>query len=242
MAKFQQTGASHPYAHKLRLRPSSTCSQTTLTQRALTVTNFHITPQTAFEMERPQTGAPKVVVINTSFRTAFLERRQRRKHVPTFPKLATDPPKSSVCRQSREQSGNPYRRLAASAQIQSARTAPQERSHSSRSDGRFSQQRTFLTPRQTNTFAAYAKYNEVVKSAKARGNERSAESPITSNINDLSALVPEKLERPQELLLSNEKQIWISDWIASTSAAMNLDNVKLESEKVTKPLAVIHEH
>lgn len=246
MSKYQctQSGVSHPYAHKIRMKPTTSYIESFSPQRSLTITNLQITPRTTFEMERPHSqGVPKVVVINTSFRTSFLERRPCRKHIPTFPKLATDSPtpgrlgdKATGLRIS---SGQGWR--------SSSRIRTTDREHSSRSDRHTDrhtgQNRTFLTQRQTNTFAAYAKYNEVVKSANARDKEKAAESPITSNINDLSALVPEKMYNPTDELLSSEKHIWISDWIASTSAALNLESgTEVEGKSGSKTLSVIHEH
>lgn len=253
MSKSQcyQTGASHPYAHRLRLKPSTSYIQSYAPERSLTVTNLTITPRTAFEMERPQTrGSPHLVVINTSFRTAFPDKNSPRKRIPTFPKLATDPSnrQTNVSRQTNSSmattrklsSRSTFRRDTNSANIyaNSARMSIQERENSSRSDRRPGQ-RIYLTQRQTNTFAAYAKYNDIVQSTKAR--ERAIESPITTNINDLSALIPEKRTLPQEVTLSNEKHLWISDWIASTSAAMRLEDLTQEEPKVTKTLSVIHE-
>ena len=251
--QYYQAGTAHPYAHKLRLKPTTSYIQSFAPERSLTVTNLQITPRTAFEMERPQTrGSSHLVVINTSFRTSFPERNSPRKRIPTFPKLATDQPnrQTNISRQTsssltttrKPSSRSTFRRDTNSANIysNSARLSNPDREHSSRSDRR-SAHRGYLTQRQTNTFAAYAKYNDIVQSTKAR--ERASESPITTNINDLSALVPEKRPTPQEITLSNEKHLWISDWVASTSAAMRLEDLNQdETTKVTKPLSVIHEH
>ncbi|KAL4231360.1 hypothetical protein ACF0H5_008939 [Mactra antiquata] len=249
MSKYQyySSGSVHPYAHRLRLKPTTSYIQSFAPERSLTVTNLRITPRTAFEMERPQTGsAPHLVVINTSFRTSLPDRSPR-KHVPTFPKLATDPQPNrqtnvsrltnssftSTVRKTSAQSS--FRRNASSATRYSARRSAQNRETSSRSDRRG----VYLTQRQTNTFAAYAKYNDIVQSTKAK--ERATESTITTNNNDLSALVPEKKHLSRDIVLSNEKHVWISDWVASTSAAMRLDDVMQDDSKVTKTLSVIHE-
>lgn len=232
MSHHCETGASHPYAHRLTMKATPSYIDSLAPQRSLTVTNLHITPRTTFEMERPHTqGSPRIVVINTSFKTAFLERRHPRKHVPTFPKLATDPP-----------SMRNNRRTAMSSNVFCVRSSRQDRGYTSRPDTRGSQPKTTLTQRQTNTFASYAKYNDIVTSAKTREKEKAAESPITSNINDLSALVPEKMLRSTDILLSNEKQEWISDWITSTSAALNLSSLLQNDDKMTTPLSVIQEH
>lgn len=254
MSKYQyyQTGTAHPYAHRLRLKPTTSYIQSLAPERSLTVTNLQITPRTAFEMERPTTrGSPHVVFVNTSFHSAYSDRNSPRKRVPTFPKLMTDISnrKSNVSRLTnsslttiRKPSGNSTynREGSANRYTNSARKSGQERENSSRSDKRLSARGGYLTQRQTNTFAAFAKYNDIIQSTKAR--ERASESPITTNINDLSALVPEKRHFPQEITLSNEKHMWISDWVASTSAAMRLEDIINEEPKVSKTLSVIQEH
>lgn len=254
--QYYQTGtAAHPYSHRLRLKPTVSYIQSYAPERSLTVTNLQITPRTAFEMERPQTrGSSQVVVINTSFRTSYPDRNTARKRIPTFPKLATDLPnrQTNISRQTnsslattRNLSGNTdspreRRRELTSANLytNSAQLSNRERDNSSRSD-RKSGHNGYLTQRQTNTFAAYAKYNDIVQSSKAR--ERASDGPITTNINDLCALVPAKRNLPQELTLSNEKHVWISDWVASTSAAMKLGDSIQDEPKAPKTLSVIHE-
>lgn len=249
--QYYQTGASHPYAHRLRLKPTTSLIQSMAPERSLTVTNLQITPRTAFEMDRPNTrGSPHVVFVNTSFKSAFPERTSPRKRVPVFPKLMTDPVNrnTNVSRQTnssvntaRKPSGNSLynRNGSANRYTNSARKSAHERENSSRSDLRPST-RGYLSQRQTDTFAAYAKYNDIMQSTKAR--ERASESPITTNINDLSALVPVRRYMPQEVTLSNEKHLWISDWVASTSAALRLDDTIHDELKVPKTLSVIEEH
>ncbi|KAH3787762.1 hypothetical protein DPMN_165891 [Dreissena polymorpha] len=260
MAKYQffhTSDASHPYAHRLRLKPTTSIIQRMAPERSLTVTNLHITPRTAFEMERPQTkGSPRVVVINTSFRTAYPERVIQRNRLTSFPKLSSaDRTRQtnnsrltnySLGTVNRRPSTQSFRVESGSANRLSARFSNQQRVQSSGSDRiqgneqRAGIHRTFLTQRQTTTFSAYAKYNDIVNSTRAR--ERASESPITSNNNDLSALVPQKLTRSTtEMILSNEKHVWITDWLASTSAAMRLDNRLDEASPIPTTLSIIHE-
>lgn len=250
--QYQQDMGSHPYAHRLRMKPTTSYIQSFAPERSLTVTNFQITPRTSFEMERPQTqGSPRLVVINTSFRT-FSYRNLPRKRVPTFPKLATDPSlnrRNNVSRQTSSSfttgsfkpsmpSGHCRESGSAICTLGSPNNGP-EREHSSRSNNRRGQQRSQLTQRQTSTFAAYAKYNDIVNSTKAK--EKASESPITTNNNDLSALIPEKRYMDQELNLTNEKHMWISDWVASTSAALRLDPWTNDNVKANKTLSIIQE-
>ena len=255
MAKYQHyqaSGAAHPYAHRLTLKPTTSYIQRMAPERSLTVTNLHITPRTAFQMERPQTqGSPKVVVINTSFRSTFTDRLAQRRRIPTFPQLATDHGNrnTSVSRLTNSSVNTMNNRLASASSFRRDTGSAGRRQHSanldrtpsSKSDRRTGPHRTFLTQRQTHTFAAYAKYNDIVNSTRAR--EKASDSPITSNINDLSALTPQRIPRPQEVVLSNEKHVWISDWIASTTAALNLaEGAGRDEDRALKTLSVIHEH
>jgi len=232
-------GVSHPYAHRLTMKSSTAYNDSLTLQRSLTVTNLQMSPRTVFEMERPNTNGatPRIVVINTSFRTAFQERRNPRRHVPTFPKLSSDP---SVTRNNRDTSGVSCRRVVKSSHC--VRSARQEQSYSARSDAKGNNTGATPTQRQTNTFMAYAKYNDLVTSAKTREKEKAAQSHITANINDLSALVPEKMPRAGDVMLSSEKQEWISDWITTTSQALNLANVIKNDDKLNPTLDVIQEH
>lgn len=179
-------------------------------------------------------GSPRVLVINTSFRT-FINKSLQRKPISKFPKLAVDPSlnrKSGLAKNRRSSfttgSLKPnvmseLRREPGSAMymLNSPIHSP-EIEQPSRSINRPYPQRHNLTKKQINTFAAHTKYDNMVSATKMR--ERTSESPITTNNNDLRALLPDKRYFNKELHLSSEKHMWISDWVASTSAALRLDS------------------
>ena len=255
---YYQTSTSHPYGHKIRLKAvSSSYAPKYITDRSLTVNRIQITPRTVFELERPQThGSPRLLIdINTSYYRNYLDKYKPKKRVPVFPKLATDPvnTRQQQSAKVKEDSGramsalsrnqnnvSPIRNDLGSANQRHNPHNPQNtpRSSSAMSNRKPSAGlRRTLSERQNTTFTAYAKYNDELK-AKEEIKEIKEEiqtQPIKT-LNDF--VMASRAQIP--LFLSNEKQLRITDWIASTTKAMQ-DEVQEEEIVVPKSLPVIQE-
>lgn len=236
---YYQTTTTHPYGHKIRLKAvSSSYAPKYISDRSMTVNTIQITPRTVFELERPQShGSPRILIdINTSFQKGYFDKYKPTKRVPIFPKLATDPTsKQKAQTRATEDSGRNSRNYNALQRPGSSFT-PRESSSAMSNRQTSAGLRRTLSDRQNSTFAAYAKYNDELKaSAKDENKETkdNTQNPTIINLNDF--VMANRAPFPR--FLSNEKQLRIADWVASTSKAM------LPKEEVTVPksLDVIQE-
>ena len=237
---YQST--TSPYGHKIRLKAvSSSYAPKYISDRSLTVNTIQITPRTVFELERPQShGSPRILIdINTSFQKGYFDKYKPKKRVPIFPKLATDlvtkkRPQTRVLEDSGRTSQN--RNIQ---QRPGSSFAPRESSSALSSRKPSAGLRRTLSERQNSTFAAYAKYNDELK-ASAKEDERESkervQSPTIINLNEF--VMANRAPFPR--FLSNEKQIRIADWVASTSKAM-LQNASKEEVTAPTSLDVIQE-
>ena len=253
---YYQTSAPHPYGHKLRLKAvSSSYAPRYISDRTMTVNRIQITPRTVFELERPQTqGSPRVLIdINTSYYRRYLDKFKSKKRVPTFPKLATDPVNTRQQQPSRPREDTT--RLASAVSRNSTVSPirndmlspnPRQNPHNTpRSTSALSNTyrkpssglRRTLSERQNSTFAAYAKYNDELKAKEETKELRDeVQNQSMKSLNDF--VMASRAQVP--LFLSNEKQLRITDWIASTAKALATDPQEEEQATLTS-LAVIPE-
>lgn len=234
-AYYQST--TSPYGHKIRLKAvSSSYAPKYILDRSLTVNTIQITPRTVFELERPQSnGSPRILIdINTSFQKGYFDKYKPKKRVPIFPKLATD--STTKKRPQTRTIGDSGRnsQIHNTLQRPSSSFTPRETSSTMSNRKTSAGLRRTLSERQNSTFAAYAKYNDELK-ASAKDDEReikdNAQTPTIINLNDF--VMANRAPFPR--FLSNEKQLRIADWVASTSKAMYRESPK---EEVTAPTSL----
>ena len=244
---YQST--TSPYGHKIRLKAvSSSYAPKYISDRSLTVNTIQITPRTVFELERPQSyGSPRILIdINTFFQKGYFDKYKPKKRVPIFPKLATDSitkkrPQTRAVEDSGRNSQNHN-----TLQRPGSCFTPRESSSAMLNRKTSAGLRRTLSERQNSTFAAYAKYNDELK-ASAKDDEReiedsereikdNAQTPTILNLNGF--VMANRAPFPR--FLSNEKQLRIADWVASTSKAVLRDTTKEEVMAPTS-LGVIQE-